>query len=177
MNNSISVKALLRQIRCSEFVNACQMPMGYVEGYPMFHRVNGKVYLVIPFLRFKVTGEVDKTLVYPIRYTVTAELPTGRIASFQDLSADSRFRKVDFDKPIGLFRHDAIKDLDKREFAAVKDELYCAYDAVIGSLLAGQEPAEENVEAMAKLLSRLAEPCQKPIYQALDSNFSAKFLL
>lgn len=177
MNNSISVKTLLRQIRCSEFVNACQMPMGYVEGYPMFHRVNGKVYLVIPFLRFKVTGEVDKTLVYPIRYTVTAELPTGRITSFQDLSADSRFRKVDFDKPIGLFRHDAIKDLTKQEFAAVKDELYGAYDAVLASLLAGQEPAEEAVKAMAELLSRLAEPCEKPIYQALDSNFSAKFLL
>lgn len=177
MNNSISVKTLLRDIRCSEFVNACQMPMGYVEGYPMFHRVNGKVYLVIPFLRFKVTGEVDKTLVYPIRYTVTAELPTGRITSFQDLSADSRFRKVDFDKPIGLFRHDAIKDLTKQEFAAVKDELYGAYDAVLASLLAGQEPTEEAVKAMAELLSRLAEPCEKPIYQALDSNFSAKFLL
>ncbi len=177
MKNSISVKTLLRQIRCSEFVNACQMPMGYVEGYPMFHRVNGKVYLVVPFLRFKVTGEVDKTLVYPIRYTVTAELPTGRIASFQDLAADSRFRKVDFDKPIGLFRHDAIKDLTKQEFAAVKEELYGAYDAVISSLLAGQEPAQEAVEAMAKLLSRLAEPCEKPIYQALDSNFCAKFLL
>lgn len=176
MKKSVSVKTLLRQIRCSEFVNACQMPMGYTDGYPIINRANGKVYLVIPFLRFKVTGEVDKTLVYPIRYTVTAELPTGRIVSFQDLGADSRFRKVDFDKPIGLFRHDAIKDLDKREFAAVKDALYGAYDTVIASLLAGEEPAEEAVNAMAELLSRLAEPCQKPIYQALDGNFSARFL-
>ena len=176
MKNSVSVKALLREVRCSEFVNACQMPLGYTDSYPMINRVNDKVYLVIPFLRFKVTGEVDKTLVYPIRYTVTAELPTGRIVSFQDLGADSRFRKVDFNKPIGLFRHDAIKDLTKQEFAAVKEELYGAYDAVLAGLLAGQEPAEEAVNTMAALLSRLAEPCQKPIYQALDSNFAAKFL-
>lgn len=176
MNNSISVKALLREIRCSEFVNACQMPMGYTDGYPMFHRVNGKVYLVIPFLRFKVTGEVDKTLVFPIRYTVTAELPTGRIVSFQDLAADSRFRQVDFNKPIGLFRHDAIKELSKQEYQAAKEELYAAYDAVLASLIAGQEPAEDAVKAMAELLSRLAEPSQKPIYQALDSNFCDKFL-
>lgn len=176
MNNSICVKDLLRDIRRGEFVNACQMPMGYTDGYPMFHRVNGQVYLVIPFLRFQVTGQVDQTLVYPIRYTVTAELPTGRIVAFQDLGADSRFRKVDFGKPIGLFRHDAIKDLTKQEFQAIKDDLYSAYDAVLTSLLADEEPAEEAVNALAQLLSRLAEPCQKPIYEALDGNFAAKFL-
>lgn len=176
MNNKVSVKAMLRQVRCSEFVNACQMPMGYTEGYPIISRENGGVYLVVPFLRFQVTGEVDKTLVYPIRYTVTVELPTGRIVGFQDLSADGRFRKVDFSKPIGLFRHDAIKDLTKQEYKAAKEELYGLYDTVIQDLLAGQTPSEDVLNAMAQLLSRLAEPCQMPVYKALDPDFFDRFL-
>ncbi len=170
MSEKISFKEMLRQVKFSEFVRGCQMPMGYMEGYPMLRRRNGQLCMEVPFLRYQITGQVDKSLVFPIRYVVTVTLPGLRPVEFRDLSLESAFREMDFNKPIGYFRHEAIQGLNKHEFAAKKDELFRLYDAVIDGTA-----TDEQAKQMGQLLKMLAEPCQMPIYQELNPLFYQQF--
>ena len=67
----LSMKEFLKQLRSNEFILKCQMPLGYVAGYPILQDVNGELCIIVPFLKYKITGKPDKTAVYPIKYTVT----------------------------------------------------------------------------------------------------------
>ena len=102
MDKKICVKEILREVKTSPFLLYCEMPMGYVEGLPILQIRNGNLCLLIPFLRYQITGEVDKTLVYPIRFAVTVLLPEGKVMGYQDLKIHPQFAKVDFTKPVLL---------------------------------------------------------------------------
>lgn len=177
MDKKISVKTLVREVKTSPFLLYCELPMGYVEGLPILQIRNGQLCLLIPFLKYKVTGKVDQTLVYPIRYTVTVLLPEGRILGFQDLSAMPQFSKVDFNQPVGLFRHEAIKQWGKKEYSEKRDELLALYDKVANALLYGTEYTEEDELAMRSLLQAMVEPSQMPVYKVLDEDFYEKYLV
>lgn len=177
MDKKICVKEILREVKTSPFLLYCEMPMGYVEGLPILQIRNGNLCLLIPFLRYQITGEVDKTLVYPIRFAVTVLLPEGKVMGYQDLKIHPQFAKVDFTKPVGLFRHEAIKGFTKSEYAKKREELLGMYDKVANALLYGGEYTEEDEEAMRKLLQIMVEPSQLPIYKALDEDFYEKYLV
>lgn len=172
--NVISVKELIKNVRTSNFLQECLLPMGYAEGYPILTQCKGEGYLMIPFLRYKPTGRVDKTLVYPIRATITVRAKDGKIVGYQDLTADSRFAKVDFDKPIGMFRHESIKSWDKKTFMENKRKLYALYDSVLNA--EGMVQSQEQYEQMAGLLQAMVEPSQLPIYRALNKKFYDRYL-
>lgn len=177
MDKKISVKRLVREIKTSPFLLYCELPMGYVEGLPILQIRNGQLCLTIPFLKYQVTGKVDQTLVYPIRYAVTVLLPEGKVLSFQDLSVMPQFAKVDFNKPVGLFRHEAIKQWGKKEYTAKREELLGMYDKVANALLYGDAYTEEDEQAMRAALQTMVEPSQLPIYKVLDGDFYEKYLV
>ena len=176
MKKEISLKSIIKELRTSDFVLGCRMPIGYSAGLPVLQIKNGGLCLLVPYLKYKVTGEVDKTLVFPIRYTVTVELPQGTPVAFEDLSFNARFKKVDFSRPVGLFRHDSIKQYSKQEYHALRDELLTMYDKVVDALLYSSEYAEADDIRMKELLHILPEPSLLPIYKALDSDFYAKYM-
>ena len=176
MENKISVKDILRKMKNDDFVLNCLMPMSYTYGLPILQIRNERLCLAIPYLRYKVTGEADKTLVYPIRYEVTVALPEKKPVEFIDLQYDNRFAKIDFSAPIGLFRHEAIKHLNKKEYEAAREELFACYDKVIDALLNGSEYTDEDEMRMCELMKMLVEPCLLPIYKALDEDFYNKYL-
>ncbi len=173
MDKVVSIKELIGALRTSDFLVQCAMPLGYAEGYPVLRQCNGEVLLMIPFLKYQVTGKRDQTLVYPIRYTVTVRVRDGKVVGFQDLSADGRFAKVDFDRPIGLFRHEAIRDWNKQTYQDNRQLLYRLYDGVCAQMLAGTEVTGQE---LSDLLKMMVEPCQMPIYQAMDRNFYDTYL-
>ena len=150
--------------------------MGYVDALPILQIKNSTLCLVIPFLKYKVTGQVDKTLVYPIKYTVTVSLHDGRIINFEDLSVNPAFENVDFDAPIGTFRHDSVKHLDKHTFREEKDKLYKMYDRMIDAILNGSDYGNEEDEEFMDEINMMLEPSLKPIYKILDSDFYNKYL-
>lgn len=176
MDKTISVKDLIKELKTSQFLLACEMPLGYVEGMPILQVRRGEPCLMIPFLRYRVTGKVDQTLVFPIRYAVTIRARDGKVVQFVDLTADGRFAKVDFNKPIGLFRHEAIRSWNKKTYAAKKDELMALYGKACDAILAGETVDPEIQTGMKELLSVMVEPCQMPVYQALDQGFYNDFL-
>ncbi len=176
MKELFSVKQCVKEIKNSDFVRKSIIPLEYVAGTPLFRMCNSKVYLVIPFLRYKVTGEVDKTYVYPIRYTVTVSIPERKIVGFEDLGSNPVFRKVDFSKPIGLFRHESIKQYTQKQFKTEKDKLFALYDKIIMELTDNQRYLKADGDEFTALLKTLLEPSLKPIYKVLDKEFYNKFL-
>lgn len=174
--NVISVNELIKKVRISNFLQECLLPMGYAEGYPMVRVCKGEGYVIIPFLRYKATGKVDKTLVYPIRAAITVRARDGKIVGYQDLTADARFAKVDFEKPIGLFRHESIRSWNKKTFMENKSKLYGMYDNLLAAIAEGKDQSEADCKEMAQLLQTMVEPCQLPIYRALDQNFYNRYL-
>lgn len=173
----MNIRDILNELKKSKFFMGSHIPLGYTFGYPILQIKNDRLCLLIPFLKYKMTGEKDKTQVYPIRYIMTLVLPESRPVEFADLALRPEFEKVDFGLPIGYFRHEAIQHLDKYEYAAAKDELYACYDKVIDALLNGSDYGEQDECRMKELIQMLTEPCQMPIYKALDEDFYNKYFM
>lgn len=176
MEKRISVKNQIKETKTSPFALGCQMEMGYGPGLPILQIRNGRLCLLIPYLKYQVTGEVDRTLVYPIRYTICVCLPEGAPVGFEDLALDPRFERTDLSKPVGLFRHESIRTLGKKEYDEKQDQLYDLYDKVANMLIYGTPYTVEEDAAMGELLRLLITPELLPIYKALDPSFYDKYL-
>ena len=172
----ININKFLKEAKTSDFQLNCGMPLGYVTGFPIISAVGKKLCLKVPFLKYKVTGEVDKTLVYPVKYVITYSLPDMKPVCFEDLSYNKAFSKIDFSQPIGFFRHDAIKNLNKAAYKEKKEELIGMYDKLASALINNTPYTREDEAEFRNLLSIMLEPSVKPIYKSLDGKFYDKFL-
>ena len=85
------------------------------------------------------------------------------------------FGKVDFCKPIGYFRHEAIRAYSRKEYQALYQDLMAEYDKVANMLIFGDPYTASDENHMRELLRLLVEPCLRPIYRILDSEFYQKY--
>lgn len=175
MNNRFSTKDFLKSVKQTPFLMAC-LPLEYSYGLPTLCVLNDTLCMKVPFLRYKITGVVDKTLVYPIKYVATFILPERIAAGFEDLTINPAYAKVDFNTPAGTFRHKAIRDLDKRHYNELRDKLYAHYDKIINALVYGDDYDVANDETFKQLLQRLIEPSLLPFYSLIDGDFYNKYL-
>lgn len=176
MDHAISIEKVINNLKTSEFFLHCKIPMGYSSGFPVLQIKNGSLCVTIPYLKYQTTGEVDKTLVFPIRYGITLELPTQKLIGFEDYEYKSQFANIDFDKPVGYFRHDAIKQYDKMQYRAMRGLLMKEYDKVINALLSGSDYGAADEKRMSELLLLLCEPSLRPFYRGIDIDFYNKYL-
>ncbi|MCC8104177.1 MAG: hypothetical protein LIP11_18625 [Clostridiales bacterium] len=181
MERKINIKDLLDatrkwNTRIGDFTLGCQMPLQYRAGMPVFGKRNRRVYLIIPFNYCKITGVVDQTEVYPIRYTITLTLPDGRPVAYEDLSMNTAFGKQDFAKAVGYFRHDSIKNMKAAEYKALEAEIYDLYNQLLEDLLDRGETDAADEKKLSKLLGRYLPPALKPQYRLLDSDFYFTYL-
>ena len=174
MMKEINIAELIKNEKKSAFYLGCALPLEYVTGLPIIGVKAGALCLKIPFLKYKVTGEVDKTLVFPVRYVLTYSLPDMKPIGFEDLAYNPVFKKVNFNKPIGFFRHEAIKSLSKEAYKEKKNELFAKYDEVIKAIL--NKTSYPHAKEFKDLLNMMIEPSVKPIYKAIDKKFYDSFL-
>lgn len=172
----ISVSQIRRELKTSGFFLNCELPMAYTAGIPILQIQNGSLCLTFPFLKYKTTGEVDQTQVFPIRYLISLELPTKKVVRFEDLEYNGAFGDVDFDCPAGLFRHEAIRQYDKEQYRALYEELMECYSRVADFLVYGLDYEPEEESRMRRLLQLLVEPFLLPAYELLDRDFYNKYL-
>lgn len=177
MENKINVAELVKELKESDFFMHAGIPLGYTAGLPILTIRNENLCLRIPYLRYKITGQEDKTLVYPVRYIIDVVLPEKQVVHFEDLAYHPSFRKVNFGKAVGLFRHDAIKHLNKEAYKQERLALMAEYDKVIDMLLNGAAYSVADEQRMCKLLRMLIEPSLLPIYHALDKDFYNKYII
>ena len=174
--NKVSMNQIKKDLLSSEFYLGCKIPLGYTAGFPVLRILNGCLCVTIPYLKYQTTGEVDKTLVYPIRYVITLELPTLQPVAFQNYEYEPVFQNVDFEKSVGLFRHEAIKAYNRPQYQALVQELMGLYDEVIDMIL-GQLPySGKSEQRMRELLQLLVEPSLRPMYRELDPDFYNKYM-
>ena len=176
MDKKISVIKIINQLKTSDFLVGCEIPLGYVAGIPTVQIKNDTVCLVIPYLKYKITGAVDKTLVFPVRYLVCISLPDEKVVQFADLSEMRGASKIDFSKPVGLFRHDSIKSYTRQEYDSKRKELMMCYDVLLSSLIYGTEFSVAEQNKMKELLRLLVEPSLIPFYKSIDPDFYKKYL-
>ena len=170
-------EALIHDLNTNKFILHSNIPMSYVPGLPILSIMNGNLCMKIPYLKYKITGEVDKTFIYPIKYLVTISLPERTIVGIEDFAYNTTFGNVEFNMPVGLFRHDAIKKLDKKAYGSLRKALYLEYDKVINHLC-GQSGYSANDEKQFKsLFNVLIEPSLAPFYRVIDCDFTNQYFI
>ena len=167
---------ILKALKTNELILHSTIALGYTPGLPMADCRNGVPCLVIPYMKYQMTGKVDATLVFVPRYVVTVEVKHGTVVDYSDLTFDNRFSKVDFNKPAGNFRHAAIHHLDKREYEDMRNKLYEALDTLCKSMTKESDFDEMDKHRMAKLYDLLLEPSVKPFYHAIDRKFFETYI-
>lgn len=175
--NAISMEQIMKNVKTSEFFLQCKIPMGYSSGFPILQIKNGSLCVTVPYLKYRTTGEVDKTLVYPIRYGISLELPTEKVIGFENYEYKSSFANIDFDKPVGYFRHDEIKQYNKTQYKELRRELMGEYDKVANALLGNTAYGSSDEKRMAELLQLMAEPSLRPFYRVIDTDFYNKYFV
>ena len=177
MENTIfSTEALINSLKTNKFIQYSSIVMGYVPGLPILTVLNGNLCLKVPYLKYKVTGEVDKTFVYPIKYVVTISIPEGTIIGFEDLSFNKSYINVAFGSPVGTFRHDAIKNLDKKAYSNLRSILFTEYDKIVNHLAFGKEYSFDDEKHFKALLNVVLEPSLIPFYSIIDNEFASRYI-
>jgi len=172
----MKTEEILKSLKTNEFLLNSNIPMGYTPGIPMLSLRNGEPCLVIPFLKYQMTGEIDKTRVFAPRFVVTVVMNEGKVVKYEDLMYDSRFEEVDFRKPVGLFRHASIRHLKKEDYNKMRKDIYAMLDALSDSMMGKIEFDEMDSMKFNKLFSVLLEPSMKPFYHTIDKNFFETYI-
>ena len=173
-NNSIS--RLYKELKGRAEVRAL-IPMGYVPGMPIITVKNDQLVTIIPFLRYKATGEIDRTLVFPIRYTLEYLLPECQLVGFKDLYVDPGYKDYDFEKVIGFFRHEAVRHMDKAAFASFRKDTLSKLDYLVDFLIGENDDFSSlDDQSLASNLQTIIEPFVAKEYASLDIDFYNKYL-
>lgn len=177
MNKIFSTEALIHSLKSNKLILHSNIPMGYVPGLPIISILNGNLCMKVPYLKYKVTGELDKTFVYPIKFIVTISIPEETIIGIEDLSFNESFCNVEFQNPVGTFRHEAIKNLNKEAYENLRKSLYVEYDKIINYLTGYKGYTFTDENHFKSLFNVILEPSLYPFYRAIDSNFTNKYLI
>lgn len=175
MNNTTIITTLYANIKKRTEVRTL-IPMGYVPGLPILTVKNQCLVAIVPFLRYKMTGVKDHTLVFPIRYIMEFSLPNSTLVKFVDLAMERQFSEIDFKKAMGFFRHDAIKHLDKSAYHELRIETLSLYDKLCDMLVYDASYSDNDDIHLRQNLKLLLEPSLYGYYKVIDIDFFNKYL-
>lgn len=153
------------------------IPNEYTPGIPLLTVRNEQLVAIVPFLKYKITGVSDRTLVFPIKYVLEYTLPECQLVCFRDLALDERFTNMNFEKIVGFFRHDAIKDMCKEEYATLREQTLLEIDKLVNFLTDKEHSySQRNADSLKNNLRTIIEPFLTKQYELLDSAFYNKYL-
>lgn len=153
------------------------VPMGYTPGLPVLNIINDNLCVEVPFLRYKVTGEKDRTLVYPVRYVATYLVPELTLVRFVDLAFTPEGEGTDFNRPVGMFRHAAIANLSRGEYDALRVSVLEDLGLLAAAMLGEAEMEADAHKRLRDNMSRLVEPSIIPFYRSVSPDFSDKYII
>jgi hypothetical protein len=94
---------------------------------------------------------------------------------FSNLKYGDDFIDVDMTKPVGTFRHDSIKHLNKEAYIQKREELYGQYDLLINSLYSNEPYSPEMEREFRQNLNMMMEPSLAKFYQMVEPQFFHRF--
>lgn len=170
----MTMAKFIKNIR-QNVVSSNLIPMQLNVGWPVLSIRDKNLCVCIPFFR-SVLNTGDNTLIYPITYTITATWNKGTVVEFKNLRFDSTFQRVDFSKPVGKFRHDAVKHLNGLQYKEKRQRLFELYDKLIDCIYQDVPFEGEDKTEFKQILQMLMEPSLKPFYKALGAKFYNSFI-
>lgn len=170
----ISLKDFLKRTNNGPVVRS-SVPMGYGRGLPLLNIVGDRL-LVTVFYYKSIPRPNDQTLLMPPEYLLSFDYPSGRLVSFEALRLSPRCKNVNFSRPVGTFRHDAIKNLNRDQYQAKKDELYAYVDKLIANLGDEGEFTDADEASLCELYGLLTEPSLIPAYRMAAPQFAARYI-
>lgn len=149
------------------------IPQNLFSGWPCIHTVGKTLCLTIPYYARTVANE--RVALYPIFCSVTIPVNNpDRIMDFTIYAHQRLWSDIDFSKPVGYFKHEALSDVKtKGEYNTLVEALFGYYDKMILAVLS-RKPFEEE-EQMTELFTKLMEPGQYPQYLRLNKKFYSHF--
>lgn len=173
MEQTVKMKEYINLVKQGEVARKL-IPMGLNAGWPYLTIRNKQLCVTVPYFRSELKPN-DGTLLYPITYAITTIWPNSdRVVAYKDLRYEKAFKLVDFTRPIGTFRHDALKNVTDKEYKSMCEELFAGYDEMIGCIY--NNTAFEGQPRFSQLLKQLMEPAFKPIYMHLSQPFFGTYL-
>ena len=112
----VTIQEFLKNVNTGHVVRS-SVPMGLGKSLPMLEIADDRLLVTLFFYRSILRPE-DKTLLMPPEIIASFEYPNARLVTFETLRLSRRFTGVEFDKPAGLFRHEAILHLDREAYMA-----------------------------------------------------------
>lgn len=169
--NNYNMDALLSRVNHGSFRRAF-IPMELAAGWPCLRNMNGELGVTIPYFSRRVT--TDTIELYPISCALTVLLDNpNRICDYTVFRYQPDWADVDFEKPCGYFKHEALKGIDRDTYREMCGQLYACYDNMAYCIQQGI-PFEKAGE-MEKLFSVLMEPGLYPYYRKLNEKFYSTF--
>lgn len=168
------IKDFLKKINCSPAVRS-YVGMGRGASYPVLSIVGDRLLVTVFYYRV-LPRKNDQSLIMPPEYVLTFDYPSCKLASFEAVRMTARGQKINFDKPVGTFRHDAIKHLDRGAYQAKRNELYSSLDKLIASIGGEGEFGDADEKGLRALYQMLAEPSLYPAYRSCAPAFFARFI-
>ena len=170
----ITIQEFIKKMKTNSVVRE-NVPMGLGMGFPMISITKESLLVSVFYYRSVVRPE-DASLLMPPECILTFEYPSGKLVSFENLRLDSRFAKVVFEKPVGYFRHDAIKHLNRAEYKEERENLYNALNRLIAALGGLGEFSQEDEAELKRLYSMMIEPGLYPFYKFLSPQFFERYV-
>lgn len=152
------------------------IPMEYVPGLPMLSVRRSELCMILPWLRYRATGRVDGTLVFPVRYVTVYTLPERVLIEFKDLLYDPTFSGLDFGHACGTFRHEAVKSLDREAYMSLRENSLTLLGKLAATQFSGAGWSASDEKNLRESLSRLLEPSLRGLYRYLEPDFFHKYL-
>ena len=170
----LTIQEFIKKIKLNNAVRE-NVPMGFGMGYPMLDIKVDRLLISVFYYR-SVVRPADKTLLMPPEYMLTFEYPSGKLVSFESLRMDARFAKVEFAKPVGLFRHEAIKHLTRNAYQEQREELFNMLNLLIASLGDEGEFTQDDEKKLSDLYTMLTEPGLYPFYRYMSPRFFDRYI-
>lgn len=145
------------------------IPMELSAGWPSISIKKQQLCITLPY--FKVQpGKGGQIFLFPLSYVMTLTWPNGVMIDFAELKYKKEYNKsIDFTKPVGIFKHEAVKNWTREEYAAKRKELYSYYDELIAGI--SEKKDFMHADEMRSLFRMLMEPSLYPMYRNIAGNF------
>ena len=151
------------------------IPAELVSGWPCLRRIGRTLCLTVPYFNRQYLKEEKKVALFPLYCSVTFPLGNpDRIVDFTIYANSREWQDLDYSRPVGFFKHEALADVKTGEdYKRLCQELYHYYDAMAEAIM--QKAPFANEEEMIRLFTKLMEPGHFPQYLRINKRFYSYF--
>lgn len=167
----ISIRSLIKAFNQSALRNQI-IPLGLATGWPAVTRMGETLCITLPY--FSSTRTAEGVMLNSIYCSVTVPIfNPDKLMDFTIYPYHNLWQDIPYDRPVGIFPHEALKGLGRKEYHQLCEQLYDYYDQLLEAVTQGK-PFGKQTEMM-ELFSRLMEPALYPQYLRINKKFYSTF--